>query len=527
MLVLQGSDRHPETMPTYTAISYSPVQGFIERSRKLRDLYGASGILSYLSYKVVEFAKSHNMEVISPGQVNVKTGMTNRILIKGNIPEEEGKQIIKKAWKAILKECRIWIEEKLPNEEYFWYQEWKNWGIHAWDIAWGQGESIPEAMKDLETRKLSRDWTGLNWIGYSSSISGTDAIAWSKLGSKDRHPQNYRDGDWRGESEEIKKFYSRLASVLEGKKPEEKAVGNFIDSTERLSIPELVKRMVTHPDISKKFPGLPQLEEKFKDIVRKPDPDAGHTGQWTGWFMGDGDKVGDKLSKLAKEGDEEVNNFSKAMRVWGDKFADNFDLGRIIYAGGDDFLGVVYSKNVNQPQKPHEAYEWLKGLNAKWKEHEQGISLSLGFVWAANSVPQRDVLQHCREAEKVSKNRGRDRVTIRVLFNSGQYVQWTCPWNYLHILDLYQDRDKQSNWAHIYNDLAHLKSRRAIDLNQPEEQADAEVALALFDIYFSGEAEYLSDNQKDIVGDTSEISLIKWIDDLILVGWQLCFNSDI
>ncbi|MBW4442550.1 MAG: hypothetical protein KME10_15220 [Plectolyngbya sp. WJT66-NPBG17] len=33
----------------YTAITFAPVQGFIEKSRKLRDLYGSSFILSYLA----------------------------------------------------------------------------------------------------------------------------------------------------------------------------------------------------------------------------------------------------------------------------------------------------------------------------------------------------------------------------------------------------------------------------------------------------------------------------------------------
>lgn len=45
-------------MSTYTAITFSPVQGFIEKSRKLRDLFGASLILSHLSKKLVEAAKS-------------------------------------------------------------------------------------------------------------------------------------------------------------------------------------------------------------------------------------------------------------------------------------------------------------------------------------------------------------------------------------------------------------------------------------------------------------------------------------
>jgi CRISPR-associated protein Cmr2 len=46
-------------MTQYTAVSFAPVQGFIEKSRKLRDLFGASLILSYLSQKLAEAADRH------------------------------------------------------------------------------------------------------------------------------------------------------------------------------------------------------------------------------------------------------------------------------------------------------------------------------------------------------------------------------------------------------------------------------------------------------------------------------------
>jgi CRISPR-associated protein Cmr2 len=61
-----------EYMSEYTAISFAPVQGFIEKSRKLRDLFGASLILSYLSYKLVKQARTSNLDVISPGSPNLQ-----------------------------------------------------------------------------------------------------------------------------------------------------------------------------------------------------------------------------------------------------------------------------------------------------------------------------------------------------------------------------------------------------------------------------------------------------------------------
>ena len=518
-----------EFMPaSYTAIAFAPVQGFIEKSRKLRDLFGASLILSYLSYKLVKQAEKSGLNVISPGSPNIQKGMPNRILLKGKgeFSRNDVANTLQKSWQEILNECRVWIEREVPpKEEYFWQQEWMRWGLYTWEIFWGHGDSIESAMKNLETRKLRRDWTAINWIGDSSSLTGTDAIAWPRLGLEHSNPGRQLSDI---EKAELKDFYQRLSCVLENLPPDGKPEGKFLAPNERLSIPELVKRLVTRDEDIARNIGISPLEAGFSDIIREPE-------HWTGWFMGDGDKVGKKLQEISqKEGDEGLKKFSEAMRAWGENFIKNFpkDRGRIVYAGGDDFLGVIYSSKPEKPPEPIEALEWLMGLSDEWKKHGQDINLSVGFVWAGHSVPQRDILQHCREAEKRAKSLGRDRVTIRVVFNSGQYVQWTCPWDYLHILKQYKDRDgktwdQKPNWSHVYKDLAHLKNRHAISFNPKENSPDDELALALFQLYFQ-DNNNLEQNWKHIVGDypnpEQSKQIIYWISDLINVGWQLCSN---
>jgi CRISPR-associated protein Cmr2 len=525
-------------MSEYTAISFAPVQGFIEKSRKLRDLFGASLILSYLSYKLVEQARAANLDVISPGSPNIQKGMPNRILVKGEFTRNDVTNTIQTSWQEVLDKCRDWIEKNLPNYQYFWQEEWMRWRLHSWEIFWGHGDSIESAMKNLETRKLRRDWTAINWIGESSSLTGTDAIAWPRLGLGDSYPGRQFT---KQEKEELATFYRHLSCVLENLPLDGKPEGKFLAPNERLSIPELVKRLVTREDIALSLK-METLPKGFSDLIRMPKQGG---GQWTGWFMGDGDKVGKKLQEIAKEkGDEGLKNFSEAMRNWGDKFMKDFpeNLGRVVYAGGDDFLGIIYSSKPEQPPEPIDALEWLMKLPEEWKKHGQDINLSVGFVWAGHSVPQRDVLQHCREAEKKAKSLGRNRVTIRVVFNSGQYVELTCPWDYLDILKKYRDRDGKTyqqwesqgkdpkylpNWSHVYSDLAQLKSRHAISFNPKEDNPDDSLALALFQLYFQ-DRKNLEENWKPIVGDylDSEQSkqIIYWINDLINVGWQLCSN---
>ncbi|WP_413167932.1 Cas10/Cmr2 second palm domain-containing protein [Capilliphycus salinus ALCB114379] len=100
----------------------------------------------------------------------------------------------------------------------------------------------------------------------------------------------------------------------------------------------------------------------------------------------------------------------------------------MIYAGGDDFLGVLY--NTEKQISPGECLQWFcKFKSQVWHQPERKrITPSVGFVWAGPQVPQRDVLQHCHLAEKSAKRTGRDRIAFRILFNSGNHLEWVCPW---------------------------------------------------------------------------------------------------
>jgi CRISPR-associated protein Cmr2 len=127
----------------------------------------------------------------------------------------------------------------------------------------------------------------------------------------------------------------------------------------------------------------------------------------------------------------------------------------------------------------------------------------------------------------------RDRLTIRVVFNSGQYVQWTCPWDYLDILKKYRDRDgktgKDANWNHIYSDWATLKARHAIRLQDRQTVAlNKQIAVTIFDLYFdkAGQIFEAERQWEKLAGENTSVAIMNWINDLIQVGWQLCRNSD-
>ncbi|MEA5542541.1 type III-B CRISPR-associated protein Cas10/Cmr2 [Limnoraphis robusta Tam1] len=460
--------------PVYTVITFAPVQGFIEKSRKLRDLYGSSYILSFLSWVICQVAETQKLEVISPALPNITQGMPNQIILKGDVSPENLdliKRRFNQAWRLIAESCQDWIENNIKTwtdskEEThlwnysIWKRDWDLWKNHAWEYfeASGKpGESITQVRERINQVKTLRDWTGINWQGESSTLSGTDAIAYPDLG-RIADPRHY---NYPAERTKIQAFYEKLSLVL-GE--------SFIDIREQLSIPELIKRLITHEMIAnrlkEKLPLLeiedradqiPQIAKElnpasFKDLNRLKDSEDDEK-YCTGWFLGDGDGAAKYFKQIGKQGiqaeEQGTLSFSQEMREWGkqlrDQQAEYLDhKGRMVYAGGDDFLGVLYK--VEEPISPLECFQWFYQFKSQvWHQPKRKIiTASVGFVWAGAQVPQRDILQHCHLAEKSAKSGGRDRIAFRILFNSGNYLEWVCPWWMLDKQDLSEAAKKLS-----------------------------------------------------------------------------------
>jgi CRISPR-associated protein Cmr2 len=554
----------PVSPPGYTAITFAPVQGFIEKSRKLRDLYGSSFLLSYLADQLCEAAREYSKAqkqpvkstikgypVISPAQIDVTQGTPNQIIIAGEFPEAIAQAAFQASWSKVAQICRLWIEENIKYQpsgeewDYCWRRNWADWTNHAWEFFWATGDSITAARQNLNEVKRSRNWIGVNWTGESSTLSGADARTFPGMG-KQINPKTHSKSE---EEDEVKLFYEQLS----------KRLGEAtITPKEQLSIPELVKRLVTIEEVYLRFLGI-EIPATFRELNRLPEKSSEETdrqeaSRWTGWFQGDGDQAGEYLKGLDPEG---INRFSTHMRQWGRNLHKSLPPsqrqnkldgeGRIVYAGGDDFLGVLY-RNPPEPElSPRECLNWfINQFPEIWKQHGEKITVSVGFVWAAPNVPQRDVLQHCREAEKAAKANGRDRLALRVLFNGGNYLEWVCPWRLLPVLQQYGDRHQNPDpdkWTHFYNDVATLESRHAFEGDQ------IDVALALFKVYF-GESNDLLDRKNwwnscedaGILGEyknytyngeaEDELDLVKvqkalneWLINLAKVGFHLCSDT--
>jgi CRISPR-associated protein Cmr2 len=535
------------TEQIYTAITFAPVQGFIEKSRKLRDLYGSSYILSFLAKALCEAVPEEFL--ISPANINITRGTPNVIIVKNHFPTEEAKKIFDEAWCKILDTCRNWIEQNLVYEwkwnetqktyeplttewNYTWKREWKLWSSHAWEFFWAQGSTVETAKKSLFAKKHSRAWTAINWTGESSTLSGADALAIPSAGTF--HP---KQGSYKDHDAESKAFFAQLSAAigeafisyieekLKGSPAEQKQLidrygieliefvrtklskphnetlrqikakeygESILDPTEQLSIPELAKRLITLEVIAEPLGiEIEEIPKTYRDLNRIPK--QSDERRWTGWFLGDGDKAS---AYLKGKSDDDIKTFSRQMLHWGEHqlkpSLNDTDKGRIIYAGGDDFLGVFYHLPDDSILQPQECLNWFYKFksdrpDALWSA-QTPITVSVGFVWAAPNVPQREVLQHCREAQDSAKDKGRDRLALRILFNDGKHLEWVCPWRFLSTLENYRDRKNGNNWTHIFDDVAVLESRHAFQGKDNEGRSinnQLEVALALLNVYFN------------------------------------------
>jgi len=453
-------------------ITFAPVQGFIISSRKLRDLYGSSLLLSYLAKAIIKDAEQRLGTdcVISPAMVNTSRGTPNLLVIGGDYRKGHGRDALQAAWAAVLEGCRQWLETNLADQRPFqWQAAWDQVRLHSWEFFHAQGDTIAAARKQLREMKQPRDWQAINWTGESSTLSGAAAVCrptMAAVADPRTQPATLLD-------QEARRFAEALRS--------QQVLGEaFIGSSEQLSLTELVKRLVTYAPIARQaLTGealselLPERFQAIADARRRV------------WFMADGDRVGEHLSQMA-QGDPAkeaavLREFSAAMRTWAQSLYERVpqamqNKATVVYAGGDDLLGALHGgvDEDDDDLSADELLHWLQCFPKQiWPSHNQvGLTASMGLVWTEDNVPQREALAQLRQAERQAKDAGRDRFALRVLFNSGRHLEWICPWALLPRLLAALPPAKpghRSFWRRLNDDLEQLQSRHG--LTEPTAQA--------------------------------------------------------
>lgn len=482
---------------TYTVVTFAPVQSFIRASRKLRDLYGSSLLLSHLARALADDAAARGLTVLSPASVDSSRGVPNVLVVTGEYRKGHARDALLASWRQVLNACRSWLEQAMPETTFVWDSSWKACGQHSWELFHGQGATIQAAREALAVSKQQRDWSVPNWTGESSTLSSADAVVRPRMGEV----IDPRQVDPQAAQRETRQFQAVLRQKL--------GVA-FAGEKEELSLPELVKRLVTYPAIMRRALATthdpnPDLKLLTPERFQKLSGSQEDRPESIIWFMADGDSIGNHLESLAASlGEAEaLQSFSAGMRTWAAGLYQQVpavmnNKALVVYAGGDDVFGALHEMEPGAGDLgPDDLWRWLSEFPRLWKGcGQENLTVSMGLVWADSQVPQREALQHARDAEASAKSRGRNRFALRLLYASGNHLEWSCPWSWLGlIVSHYRDREGRSgeraNWRHLADDLTWLRSRQAISSSRQGGQAGGlraqeRTARALWQSYFPG-----------------------------------------
>jgi hypothetical protein len=151
--------------------------------------------------------------------------------------------------------------------------------------------------------------------------------------------------------------------------------------------------------------------------------------------------------------------------------------GKVIFAGGDDFLLLgplteaislstdLYhlwtgeSSSLTQPLNP--AVEgWVRHNEEIYPVPSKTMSFSLGVVIAQRRIPQSLWHRGLNQAYKKAKNARRNRVCVQVIFNSGQTLDWVCPWPLWKLLTTVEAEGEKTDLNRWEKLLAYVESTR-------------------------------------------------------------------
>jgi CRISPR-associated protein Cmr2 len=151
--------------------------------------------------------------------------------------------------------------------------------------------------------------------------------------------------------------------------------------------------------------------------------------------------------------------------------------GKVIFAGGDDFLllgplteAIPLSTELyhlwagqlsplTQPLNP--AVEgWVCHNDEIYPVPSKTMSFSLGVVIAQRRIPQSLWHRGLNQAYKRAKNAGRNRVCVQVIFNSGQTLEWVCPWPLWKLLTTVEAEGEKTDLNRWEKLLAYVEGTR-------------------------------------------------------------------
>lgn len=163
---------------------------------------------------------------------------------------------------------------------------------------------------------------------------------------------------------------------------------------------------------------------------------------------------------------------------------EEYHHGKVIFAGGDDFLllgslpeTIELTSNlyhlwqgtdtrITQPLVPPQP-GWVQYQDSIYPIPSSYMTFSLGIIIAQRRIPQSLWHKNLNQAYKQAKKEGKNNVCIKVLFNSNQTIEWTCPWPLWDLL-MYLQPTRMGNQSALNRWEKLLTYVESIRLKQPD-----------------------------------------------------------
>lgn len=445
----------------------SPVQSFIAQARKTRDLYNSSRLLTDLiKYALKEIEPS---EPIFP-----KKGLEsypNRFI--AIIPKESDAKMkefgdeLKNKVQAKFEEFALFSAEdtgidvsKLPANYYTQIQN--HLSIQWVAIPYKEG-NYKEQFKEIESLlgavKNVREFEQLEETGRKCSICGErNALFYN--GNKHTYYQNdvikvnnaeLQKGEGLCAVCFTKRFYQRkefpsTAEIALKDSISKLTNKQLFENYEKALKPNFDYQLLFEENLNKKyFEGqgieinlLANTRVEFEKIKKALKNDNLKLTPYYAVVMFDGDSMGKWLSGVNLKDEANLFDFHKKLTESLGTFAAetknivNEEKGKVVYAGGEDFLAFINLNHLfNVLKELRLKFDKLVNQSiAEFKIENTNLTFSAGIIIAHYKMPLSEVLNWARKLEKEAKDidDNKNGFAIAVMKHSGEINQTVQKW---------------------------------------------------------------------------------------------------
>jgi CRISPR-associated protein Cmr2 len=463
----------------------TPVQSFIAEARKVQDLAAGSQMLSDFIDQAIKYLLNRNFsteeDVIFPS-IELES-KPNRFLafIETDNPDQVGAELEKYIREEVfLANAREKLKKYYPNYLDNALSQLEDFLKIYWAAIPYSGDYVSDNQKIerlLGGIKNLRAFEQFQETGRKCSINGEYNVTIFKSNEKGFEPS------WLEYTEQVEVFKDdRKVARKQLALGEGLCTLNFykriflpknvsgFDATCEVAYLDAVQKIEQNSEAFNWLTELQGYDEQYvydDSIIKHSDGDltqikrlqqklnkfckdkAVKIGKYYAVLVFDADKMGDWLAgkKLVNPEQNQFKFQKKLSQLFGDfaAFARDFvdgnnghaKKGQTIYAGGDDYLGLInlsyLFQVLSELNREFERIVWTEGLQPSFQfEETELMTFSAGVAVAHYKTPLSFVLNEARKAEKRAKNKdagGRKALALTLLKRSGEIHQSHFKWH--------------------------------------------------------------------------------------------------